>query len=105
MRNPALLRDFQAQWESPLFGLFHAAAFSIAHVPTNCAIEPNFALVYQGLGNSNEALRWLEKAYEQRDVHMVFLPVDSKWDALRKNPHFMDLIKRLNLPILNGSSH
>ena len=65
----------------------------------------NFALLYQGLGNSDEALKWLEKAYEQRDVHMVFLPVDSKWDALRKNPHFMDLIKRLNLPILNGSSH
>ncbi len=65
----------------------------------------NFALLYQGLGNSNEALKWLEKAYEQRDVHMVFLPVDSKWDALRNNPHFVDLIKRLNLPILNGSSH
>lgn len=64
----------------------------------------NFALVYQGLGNSNEALRWLEKAYEQRDVHMVFLPVDSKWDALRNNPHFIDLTKRLNLPTLNGSS-
>ena len=42
MRNPAALRDFQAQWESPLFGLFHGAAFSIAHLPTNCAIEPPF---------------------------------------------------------------
>src|SRR6266436_10310068 len=38
---PSLLRDFQAQWESPLFGLFHGAAFSIAHLPTNCAIEPD----------------------------------------------------------------
>jgi hypothetical protein len=27
----AFWQDFQAQWESPLFGLFHAAAFSIAH--------------------------------------------------------------------------
>ena len=65
----------------------------------------NFALLYQGLGNSDEVLSWLEKAYEQRDVHMVFLPVDSKWDALRNNPHFIGLIKRLNLPTLNGSSH
>jgi len=31
---------YQAQWESPLFGLFHAAAFSIAYLPTNSAIEP-----------------------------------------------------------------
>jgi tetratricopeptide (TPR) repeat protein len=65
----------------------------------------NFALLYLGLGNSDEALKWLERAYEQRDVHMVFLPVDSKWDALRNNPHFMRLIKHLNLPTLNGSSH
>ena len=36
---------------------------------------------------------------------MVFLPVDSKWDALRNNPHFIDLTKRLNLPTLNDSSH
>jgi len=65
----------------------------------------NFALLYQGLGNSDEVLSWLEKAYEQRDVHMVFLPVDSKWDALRNNPHFIGLTKRLNLPTLNGSSN
>jgi hypothetical protein len=39
---PPLLQDFQAQWESPLFGLFHAAPFSIAHLPTNSAIEPSF---------------------------------------------------------------
>jgi DNA-binding winged helix-turn-helix (wHTH) protein/TolB-like protein/Flp pilus assembly protein TadD len=65
----------------------------------------NFALLYQGLGNSDEALQWLEKAYEQRDVHMVFLPVDPKWDTLRNNPHFMDLTRRLNLPTRNGSSH
>jgi hypothetical protein len=32
--------DFQAQWETPLFGVFHAAAFSIAHSPTDFAIEP-----------------------------------------------------------------
>ena len=65
----------------------------------------NFALLYQGLGNSDEVLQWLEKAYEQRDVHMVFLPVDSKWDALRNNPHFIDLTKRLNLLTPDGSSH
>ncbi len=65
----------------------------------------NFALLYQGLGNSDDALEWLDKAYEQRDVHIVFLPVDSKWDALRNNPHFIDLTKRLNLPTLNAPSH
>ena len=65
----------------------------------------NLALVYQGLGNSNEALKWLEKGYAERDVHMVFLPVDSKWDALRDKPQFIDLMTHLNLPIADRSSH
>jgi hypothetical protein len=41
------LRDFQAQGESPACGLFHGAAFSTAHLPTNSAKEPQFAQVGQ----------------------------------------------------------
>src|SRR5215469_4090842 len=37
---PLLLRDFQAEWESPAVGLFHAAAFSTAFLPANSATEP-----------------------------------------------------------------
>jgi hypothetical protein len=37
---PPLLRDFQAEGESPALGLFHAAAFSTALLPTNSAKEP-----------------------------------------------------------------
>jgi hypothetical protein len=35
------LRDFQAEGESPAGGLFHAAAFSTALLPTNSATEPD----------------------------------------------------------------
>ena len=56
------------------------------------------ALVYQGLGDSNEALRWLERAYDERDVHMVFLGVDPKWDPLREDPRFIRLVNRMKLP-------
>src|ERR1035437_5125738 len=38
--TPPLLRDFQAEGESPALGLFHAAAFSTALLPTNSAKEP-----------------------------------------------------------------
>jgi len=38
---PPLLRDFQAEGESPAFGLFHGAAFSTALLPTNSAKEPS----------------------------------------------------------------
>ena len=35
-----LLRDFQAEWESPVFGLFRGAPFSTALLPPNSAMEP-----------------------------------------------------------------
>lgn len=63
----------------------------------------NVALVYLGLGNSDETLKWLEKAYTERDPHMVFLGVDPKWDVLRSDPRFINLINRLRFPQLNGS--
>ena len=56
----------------------------------------NIAMVYQGLGNSDEALKWLEKAYLKKDVFMVFLGEDPKWDPLRKDPRFISLLKRMN---------
>jgi len=39
---PLRLRDFQVEWESPVVGLFHVAAFSTALLPINSATEPNF---------------------------------------------------------------
>lgn len=39
VKIPLRLRDFQVQWKSPAFGLFHATAFSTALVPTDCT-EP-----------------------------------------------------------------
>jgi len=48
----------------------------------------NVALAYAGLGNSEAALDWLNRAYEVRDVRMIFLPVDAKWNDLRSHPRF-----------------
>lgn len=38
----------------------------------------NLALVHAGLRQQRDAMKWLEVAYEDRDVHMVFLK-DHKW--------------------------
>jgi hypothetical protein len=43
----------------------------------------NIARVYLRLGNRECALRWLDIGYEARDVGMVFLTIDPKWDDLR----------------------
>jgi tetratricopeptide (TPR) repeat protein len=56
----------------------------------------NTAAIYNGLGQSDEAIASLEKAVEARDVRLVLLKVDPKWDNLRSDPRFTALMKRLN---------
>lgn len=58
----------------------------------------NVALVHYGLGDTEDALRWLERAYEERDAHLVLLGVEPRWDSLRDNPRFKNLLERTNLP-------
>ncbi len=52
------------------------------------------ALIHAGLEQPNEALDYLERACEQRDVHLVFLPIDPKWDFLRSNARFAAVLNR-----------
>ncbi len=57
----------------------------------------NIALVYNGLEERANALEWLEKAYQQRNPKMTFLKVEPKWDNLRNEPRFIDLMQRMKL--------
>jgi TolB-like protein/Tfp pilus assembly protein PilF len=52
------------------------------------------ALVCAGLEERDDALRWLDRACEARDVHLLFLPVDPKWDPFRNDPRFAAILKR-----------
>ena len=52
------------------------------------------ALVHAGLGDADQALDWLERAYEARDVHLIGLPVDAKWDPFRADRRFRALLDR-----------
>ena len=56
-----------------------------------------YAFIYAGLGDRTRALEWLEKAYEERDVRMVFLKIERGWDGLRGDAHFQAIVKRLGL--------
>jgi DNA-binding winged helix-turn-helix (wHTH) protein/TolB-like protein/Tfp pilus assembly protein PilF len=57
----------------------------------------HIALIYNGLGEHEKALDYLEKACEQRDVRMVFLKVEPTFNNLRSAPRFVALIKRMQL--------
>jgi Tfp pilus assembly protein PilF len=58
----------------------------------------NMALVHVGLGEMDEAFVWLEKAFENRAVDLTELNVNPRWNALRGDPRFDDLIRRMGLP-------
>ncbi|HVF46111.1 MAG TPA: winged helix-turn-helix domain-containing protein [Pyrinomonadaceae bacterium] len=55
------------------------------------------AAIYAALGENNTALDLLERSYSQRDALMVFLKVDLKWDDLRSEPRFAELMRKMNL--------
>ena len=48
----------------------------------------NIALVFAGLGENDEAMRWLEKAYQVRSAWLIglFLKVEPRLDGLRSDP-------------------
>jgi TolB-like protein len=57
----------------------------------------NVAAVYMGLGEQDEAIAWLERAYEERDVRLSFLKIDPKWDSFRSDPRFISILQRVGL--------
>jgi TolB-like protein/Flp pilus assembly protein TadD len=56
------------------------------------------AQVHVGLGEHDLAFAWLDRAVEQHDVHLAGLPADAKWDALRPDVRFADILRRCCLP-------
>jgi tetratricopeptide (TPR) repeat protein len=57
----------------------------------------NIALVYNGLDKRDETFLWLQRGFEQRDPKIVFLKVEPKWNNLRDDPRFQDLLRRVGL--------
>jgi serine/threonine-protein kinase len=54
-------------------------------------------MIHNGLGDSEQALLWLERAVEQRDLRLTFLKVEPKWNNLRDDKRFQDLLRRVGL--------
>lgn len=56
----------------------------------------DLASAYEGMGDADAALAWLERAYEGRDPKMALLGV-FEWSAVRDRPEFTDLLRRMDL--------
>jgi serine/threonine-protein kinase len=55
----------------------------------------NFAMVYAGLNDADQAIEWLEKSYQEHAIWMVFLKSDPQFDNIRADPRFQNLLKRI----------
>lgn len=55
------------------------------------------ARVYTGLGDKEQALRLLEKAYEEHSCALLYIKVDRAWSPLRSEPRFIALLKKTGL--------
>jgi len=57
----------------------------------------DIALGYLSLGEREIALDWLHKGLDEKDMWMVWLRVDPRFDALRPEPRFVEILKSLGL--------
>src|SRR6201988_206261 len=55
----------------------------------------HIAMMYNGLGERDQAFAWLERGLEQRDPKMAFLKVEAKWNNLHDDPRFQGLLGRV----------
>jgi serine/threonine-protein kinase len=60
-------------------------------------VPEEIASFYARLGDVDQAMAWLEKSYAGRSARLTHLLVDARYDNLRADPRFVDLLHRVGL--------
>jgi len=58
----------------------------------------NIAVLYAELGDKDQAFRWLNTAYHERDTGLIGMKTDFGLDPLRSDPRFAELVRKVGLP-------
>ena len=56
------------------------------------------AVVYAGLGERERVFQYLNAAYRERSHWLVWLKRDPRWDGVRADPRFQELVRKVGLP-------
>ena len=64
----------------------------------------DMAVVFAGIGDSENTFQWLEKAYAGRESQMAFLSVTRRLDSVRSDPRFAELLHRMGLNVRPAST-
>lgn len=75
----ATLAELERQYEAGVMG------------PTGVSI------LHMALADEEQALAWLEKAYQERDLLLSNIAVEPWWDPLRDDPRFISILSRIGL--------
>ena len=68
------------------------------HLSATRYVSPySVALVHAGLGDRDQALAWLDKAYAERSDYMAYLNLEPMLDSLRSDQRFTALVGRVGL--------
>ena len=86
-----VLRRLQELWERQ----GAAPAWHTARSPYVCPYE--VAGVYAQLGDRGRAIDWLDKAYRNRSC-LYWLRQDPRFDSIRSDPRFQELLAKMNFP-------
>jgi serine/threonine protein kinase/tetratricopeptide (TPR) repeat protein len=65
---------------------------------TGYASAYQIAILYADLGDKNNAFRWLNTAYQERDTYLYGLRTDFLLDPLRSDPRFSEMVHKVGLP-------
>src|SRR6185295_14461645 len=72
---------------------------ALSQPPSGRYVSPYaVALVHAGLGDRDQALAWLDKAYAERSDYMPYLGLEPMLDPLRSDARFDALVRRVGLP-------
>jgi hypothetical protein len=55
------------------------------------------AVIYAGLKETDQTFKYLEAAYQDRSFWMIWLRIDRRFDDIRGDPRYQDLLRRMHL--------
>ncbi len=72
----------------------------LIRLATQGALGLKYVIAFQSamIGETEEAMTWLERAYEERDPGLLTAKIDPRLDPLRSDPRFQDLLRRIGFP-------
>jgi serine/threonine protein kinase/tetratricopeptide (TPR) repeat protein len=63
----------------------------------NFVSSVDMAFVFAVLGEKDQAFAWLEKAFRERDPYLLDIRTFPRFDPVRSDPRFTDLMRRIGL--------